>query len=964
MINRRNFFLNIILPTLLAIGLFIVLIFRFIIPYFEQNMLNGKKEMIRELVQASISIVSRHERDAAAGRISADEARKKAVAALRHLRYGIDNKDYCWITDRQPRMIMHPYRPDLNGRDLSDFKDPEGKKLFVEMVQAVERGGEGYVDYIWQWMDDSARLVPKISYVKEFRPWGWIIGTGVYIEDVRRETAAIRGRLTLVSLVISILMGLLLTFIARQNLFVEKRRSRAESELKESREKYKALVEASTEGTWMVLEGKTIYANPRAREILSGSVLERISEDLHEIVDPGRGRDRQRLADFFREDGNYLQLETRILMASGSSAAVILSLSKVMLAGKRGVIAMVRELTPAEKEEGEGAGSVGELARSAELLGAGFFRVAPGRKGRIIDINGRGVALLGYSSRRQVLDLDLLDFIADREEWKGLVLRLGRQGLVREYPLHVRTRERGIRVFSLCAQVDRDGSGRVTGTTGIFADITEFRERQEWRDDALLEMQSTLSFLNQALGTLAVEPLYCGIHAAIREAAVLMTGHDRDELLLRTPAGEVVGIVTDHDIRRRAVAAGLDSSRPVLEVMSSPVIGVDESTPVAEAILLMRREGIGRLAVRKGDRIAGMFRRDDSDMMLQGSEKMLLSRIRNAATLEDIRSVFPRLPVFVGALVTGGARTGLITRLISSVTDGISRKLIALTVTELGAPPVPFAFIALGSEGRAEQTLLTDQDNALIYRDVDGPQAVMVQDYFLRFASRMNELLARSGFALCKGGIMAGNPRWNQSLSVWKQYFSQWIAEPEPQNLLDITTFFDLRAVHGDLSLAQDLNGHIAVALKAHPAFFAHLARVCMGYKTPLGLFGKIHTESGAGHENSVNIKNATRVIVNLVRLYAMVHEIGETNTIQRMRRLYEREVFSAPFLHDLLYAFDFLHVLQFRSQAKAFRENRDMDHFVELRDLSAIEIDTLKSIFSQIGLFQSKLKQDFAIKE
>lgn len=260
-INFKKFFLNIILPTLLSIMLFIVLIFWYIIPYFESNLLNSNKEMIRELVNSTLSIANKNYSDYKAGMLTEEEAKNDDIEKIKYLRYGIELKDYFFITDMQPFMIMHPYRPDLNGNDLSNFLDPNDKAVFVEMVEKIKISGEGFVDYKWQWMDDSIKIVPKISYVAEFKPWGWVIGTGIYIGDVREKIAEIESGMIFVSIIISSIIGLLLTAIVLQNFSSEKKRSIAEKELMISKEKYKTLVEASTEGTAMILGGELIYSN-------------------------------------------------------------------------------------------------------------------------------------------------------------------------------------------------------------------------------------------------------------------------------------------------------------------------------------------------------------------------------------------------------------------------------------------------------------------------------------------------------------------------------------------------------------------------------------------------------------------------------------------------------------------------------------------------------------------------------
>lgn len=200
---------RIVVPAALTIILFILTIFLLIIPRMERYMMDGKREGILHLTETAWSTLALYQSQAAQGMMSEDMARKKAIEHLRKIRYGPDLKDYFWINDTTPVMIMHPYRPDLVGQNVADFKDPAGNRLFSVMVETVEKSGAGFVDYLWQWKEDSAHIVPKISYVKEFKPWNWIIGTGIYVEDVRAEISAVVRQLIVTCLVImAVVVGL------------------------------------------------------------------------------------------------------------------------------------------------------------------------------------------------------------------------------------------------------------------------------------------------------------------------------------------------------------------------------------------------------------------------------------------------------------------------------------------------------------------------------------------------------------------------------------------------------------------------------------------------------------------------------------------------------------------------------------------------------------------------------------
>ncbi len=269
--NRYSFFLRILVPTLITIGLFITAFFLVFIPQFENAVIERKREMTKELTNSAWSILNKWHEAESEGKISKEEAQEIAKSQIEAIRYGEELKDYFWITDFHPNMIMHPYRKDLNNKDLTDFKDAHGKTLFVEMMKTARENEDGFVDYMWQWKDDSTRIVPKLSYAKQFKPWEWVIGTGIYIEDVRMEIASLERKIINISIGIIVIITLLLTYIAFQNIKTEKARLQAEEELHESREKFRSMVEASTEGIIMILGDKRLYFNKTMCEMLGYS---------------------------------------------------------------------------------------------------------------------------------------------------------------------------------------------------------------------------------------------------------------------------------------------------------------------------------------------------------------------------------------------------------------------------------------------------------------------------------------------------------------------------------------------------------------------------------------------------------------------------------------------------------------------------------------------------------------------
>jgi len=237
---------KIIFPSLLAVLLFVVALFGLLLPALEENLMQQKKTMISMLTQTSWALLSSYEDRVLAGELSRGEAQEAAIRQVRSIRYGAEGKDYFWINDLHPKVIMHPYRPDLEGRDVTAFADPGGTFLFNEMVEVVRWSGSGYVPYMWQWKDDPDRIVPKLSYVKLFEPWGWIIGTGVYVGDVELEISAITRKLALVSVGILAVMVLLSIYIIRKGLHEMKGRCAAELELRQYHDHLEEMVEVRT----------------------------------------------------------------------------------------------------------------------------------------------------------------------------------------------------------------------------------------------------------------------------------------------------------------------------------------------------------------------------------------------------------------------------------------------------------------------------------------------------------------------------------------------------------------------------------------------------------------------------------------------------------------------------------------------------------------------------------------------
>ncbi|MDD2465008.1 MAG: cache domain-containing protein [Desulfobulbus sp.] len=284
--------IRIALPALLTILLFVTATFVIILPSFKENLLEKKRDMLREMVEIVYDLVSTYEQMAKSGEISEEKAQKEALRIIASLRYGSANKDYFWVNDMKALIVVHPYRPDLRGEAVPDFRYPTGKNLLEEFVRVVQAQGAGYVEYLFQWQDDTKKIVPKISYVKGFAPWGWVIGTGLYVDDVNVEIGVIAKQLNAIASVILLINAFLAFYIIRHTVLADRvrriiweERERLLTALEMSNARFRSLVETTSDWIWEIdSEGTYTYCSPKVKELLGFEAEEIIGKHLEDLV--------------------------------------------------------------------------------------------------------------------------------------------------------------------------------------------------------------------------------------------------------------------------------------------------------------------------------------------------------------------------------------------------------------------------------------------------------------------------------------------------------------------------------------------------------------------------------------------------------------------------------------------------------------------------------------------------------
>ncbi len=951
----KKFYLKIILPTILTILLFILTIFLIIIPRFQQNIMNGKREMIQELTNSAWSILSEFETDERNGLLTREEAQKIAISRIQYLRYGDEGKDYFWITDTFPNMIMHPFRSDLNGKDLSDFTDPHGKRLFVECVETVKKSEHGYVNYMWQWKDDSLHIVPKLSYVKIFKPWNWVVGTGIYIEDVKKEISALSRKLLWISVGISVLTALLLFYIIKQSLNIEHKRIEAEKDLNESKEKYRTLVEAATEGLLMLVDSKISFANAVLSRMIGYETTELIHRSLDEIISENNNKD---IIDIFLKNSVIKegQFELNLKKKSGGFVEVLVTTSTAKFFGNRVNIFIVKDISI---DRGQTFSNL-DYQKLIGTLNLGFFKVRIDTKGKILFANETAIRIFGFESLHELSDVNILKLFTDPEERKNLRKSLLAEGYIKNKILAINSKNKNSSIVALSLVVVENENPEHMVCDGIIEDITLKENEKTQYNNLIADLKSTSFLLEQAIKNYIIPFYSVDSDSTIGEAVRILSKQNTDCLLLTKNENDYIGIISNNDIQKRVLSLKLNLENPVYLIMSSPIVYVGCDTPVIDAINLCEDKKINHLVVvDETNTITGIFSTKAIYKYFTNSLSLYIDKAGKAETNDELRQCYKAHQLFIKPLINSDIFIKHITNLTSSFSDSVVKRIIELSIHKLGKPPVDFSFICLGSEGRREESLFTDQDNAIIYEDVPAEKEALVSEYFIQLGEMVCNSLNHVGYSYCKGNVMAKNPQWNKPISTWEKYFTHWIITPEPQNLLGAIIFFDFRTVYGSEEFADRLRKMIHTLISQQSVFLYHLAFNSFNTKTQNISGGNILSDSNA---EMLDLKGSINHIIMFARTYSLQNNIWATNTIERLEALKSKHIIEKKTVDEIIFVYNYLMKLRFKNQIKLLDNNLPLSNVLNTKGLIDIEISILKKLLSQLPAYQNKLSIDFRI--
>lgn len=446
--------------------------------------------------------------------------------------------------------------------------------------------------------------------------------------------------------------------------------------------------------------------------------------------------------------------------------------------------------------------------------------------------------------------------------------------------------------------------------------------------------------------------------STIKEAAQIMSDKRVGSILI-VENKNPIGIITDKDLRSK-IATGLVSiDESVTAIMSSPVKTFKQKITVAEAQIAMIKNKITHLCITKDgtthSELIGVLSEHDIVILHGNNPSLLIKKINRAKEVTALKYIREKTSNLLLGYIEQNIPITFISQIISEINEAITIKAIELSIEEMDKePPVKFGWLALGSQGRKEQLLMTDQDNALVFEDVSPDKYMPTKQYFLQLAKKVTEKLNVIGFEYCPANMMASNPSWCLSLSEWKNQFDTWIKSPTEDAIMMCTIFFDYDLVFGDKKLVNAMSDSIYESINSFEIFLNFLGRNALRNPPPIGFFRQFLVENDGAHKDQFDIKSrAIMPLVDAARLLILSHNVKDkNNTISRFKKLIKLEPKNEDLYLSCIDSFKIL--LQFRTN-QGLKSN-DTGRYVDLNNLSKFEKLKLKGCFKPIAAIQELL--------
>ncbi|MBL6446629.1 cyclic nucleotide-binding domain-containing protein [Fulvivirga sp. 29W222] len=448
---------------------------------------------------------------------------------------------------------------------------------------------------------------------------------------------------------------------------------------------------------------------------------------------------------------------------------------------------------------------------------------------------------------------------------------------------------------------------------------------------------------------------------SIKQVAITMSDKRIGSMVLRHSTGDIAGIVTDTDFREKVSTGKVSIEAPVKEIMSGEVITMPLGQPLSSYLLKMLRYKIRHICITADREPVGMLSERDLMAAHQNHPVTLVYAMEEAATFQRLIDLRNQADDLIRFYLEQQVSISLTASLTTHINDVIIHRVIDMALQEMqensGPQPVGFSWVCLGSEGRSEQLIRTDQDNAIIYEDVEGSTAdkEKVQQYFLELAGKVNQMLAEAGFEYCPADMMAGNPKWCQPLSEWKKYFSGWIRQPQEKALMLSTIFFDYRRVYGSEVLITQLKDHLKKEINEERIFLNFLAKNALKNPPPLSFFKNFVVERSGEHQHEFDIKaRAMMPLVDIARVLSLeTGQLDEMNTVARYHLLAKEEPKRQELYHAAADSYEYL----MRIRALNGFIHHDSGRFITIESLGKLDRQILRNTFEPIYQLQQMLE-------
>ena len=492
-----------------------------------------------------------------------------------------------------------------------------------------------------------------------------------------------------------------------------------------------------------------------------------------------------------------------------------------------------------------------------------------------------------------------------------------------------------------------------------FTDFVETENHSRLRSALSRREKSNQPMTARVTRLISREPVMAPNTVRLQEAARIMTDRGVSALLLMDENGDkptLSGIITDRDLRTRALCEALPSETPISDIMTAELITTRTSAFIFEAMLTMLHNNVHHLPVMEGDTVRGVIALSEIVKHESQSSLYLVSNIYHQQDVKGLRRLSKEVPNTFVRMVREDANSHMIGSAMAGIGRTFSQRLLELGEEKLGPPPVPYCFMALGSMARDEQLVVTDQDNAMVLDDSFDPE--QHDEYFLALAKFVSDGLAECGYSYCTGDIMATNQKWRQPLKVWKKYFADWIENPKAEALLNSNIFFDLDGIHGRIEYTEELKTFIAEKASNSQRFLAMLARNALNRTPPLGFFRTFVMEESGRQAKTFNLKRrGTAPVSDLIRVHALACGSRAQNTFNRLKAIGQTKLIPEDGVDNLRDAFEFIAIVRIRHQALSIEAGREPDNNVRPEDLSPFERSHLKDAFQVVSQAQKFLK-------